>query len=280
MTEMEWLKQQSGLTDDELKAYETLMGDAKFKVMLTKMQATAESAAADKAAAETERLNLERQYNEVYLPEMRKVTQDALSATGEAARLKAQLDQAREYGIVPNAPPADPTAPTRAPGSPDPSMFVTRDDYTRTRNDLGMLSVQMNDLNAKHFKLFGAPIDDMQGILAEVQREQTLGHPANVEQVWERKYNVAAKRAEITAAEQKKHDDSVASDAIKKFKQENPATGGPHTRRPGPSRFSTYDRNDSASGNVKPWQAPSGLKKAANKPLHDWAVSKVAEASR
>lgn len=279
MTELEWLKQQSGLTDDELKSYETLMGDAKFKVMLTKLQAANDSAAADKAAAEQERLNLEKQYNEVYLPEMRKVTTDALNATGEAARLRAQLDQAQQYGIVPN-PPAPPEQGQRAPGSPDPSMFVTKADYTQTRNDLGMLTVQMNDLNAKHFKLFGGPIDDMQGILTEVQREQTLGHPVNVEQVWERKYNVAAKRAEITAAEQKKHDDSVASEAVKKFKQENPATGGPHTRRAGPSRFSTYDPKEGGGDKVKPWQVPAGLKKSANKPLHEWAVQKVSEASR
>jgi len=37
MTELEWLKQESGLTDDELKTYETILGDNKFKSMLKKV---------------------------------------------------------------------------------------------------------------------------------------------------------------------------------------------------------------------------------------------------
>ena len=83
MTEMEWLKQESGLTDEEMKAMEAVAGVGKFKAFLVKAVAANEQAKADKLAAENERLALEKRYNEEFIPEMRKVTQDSLRAQGK-----------------------------------------------------------------------------------------------------------------------------------------------------------------------------------------------------
>src|SRR3974377_1782285 len=111
MTEMEWLKQESGLTDEELDSYKEVLGAAKFKTMLNKLQATKDDAAAKAAKAEEDRLNLEKQWADVYQPELRKVTQDSLRNAGDAARYKAELEQAKKYAIVtydPNPAPAHP----------------------------------------------------------------------------------------------------------------------------------------------------------------------------
>src|SRR6185312_11391107 len=98
MTELEWLKQESGLDDAELKAMEAVAGHTKFVGMLQKLIATNEQSTQAKTAAENERLALEKRYQEEFIPEMRKVTTDAMRATGEAAALRAQLEQARQYG--------------------------------------------------------------------------------------------------------------------------------------------------------------------------------------
>ena len=103
MTEVEWLKQQSGLTDDELKAMEAVAGHAKFVGMLQKLIGENTAGLKAKADAEQARLDYERRHEQEVVPEMRRVTEEALRATGEAARLKAELDKAREYGIVPEA---------------------------------------------------------------------------------------------------------------------------------------------------------------------------------
>src|ERR1700692_1718654 len=116
MTELEWLKQESGMTDEEMSAIEAVAGAGKFKAFLMKAVAANTQASSDKSAAEQARLDLEARYNNEFIPEMRKVTQDSLRAQAEAAAAKAQLEAARQYGIVPDAPTGD----VRAPGSPNP----------------------------------------------------------------------------------------------------------------------------------------------------------------
>jgi hypothetical protein len=54
MNELEWLKQQSGLTDEELKQYEAVLGDGKFKSMLKKLADANVSTEAARKKAETE----------------------------------------------------------------------------------------------------------------------------------------------------------------------------------------------------------------------------------
>src|ERR1700692_2313753 len=114
MTELEWLKQESGMTDEEMSAIEAVAGAGKFKSFLVKAVAANQQASSDKSAAEQARLDLESRYNNEFIPEMRKVTQDSLRAQAEAAAAKAQLEAARQYGIVPEA-----TTEVRAPGSPN-----------------------------------------------------------------------------------------------------------------------------------------------------------------
>ena len=274
MTELEWLKQESGLSDEELKQFEAVLGDAKFKTMLTKVMAAKDAGLTAQQAAEQERLNLEKQWAETYQPELRKITQEALEAKGEAARMAEQLKAAREYGIVPPEPKIPDTP--RAPGSPDPSQFVSKDDFKNLEAQAGMGLALINDVSGEHFKLFGAPLTDTQDLIREVARERQLGHQADLRSVWERKHNVAAKRQEIAAAEQKKHDDEVSAAAVKAYAEKH--GDNPNTRAPRSSRFSTYDPSKVTEGS-KPWQRPAGGKKAGNEPWRQESAQKLANAA-
>jgi pyruvate/oxaloacetate carboxyltransferase len=279
MTELEWLKQQSGLTDDELKAMEAVAGHAKFVGMLQKIMGENSAALQAKTDAEKITLNFEKRYNDEFIPEMRKVTNDALTAQGEAARLKAQLDKAREYGIVPEAekPVVDPNAPQpRAPGSPDPNV-MTRDDFGRFSQAQSNVLVTLSDLNAEHFKLKGEPLGNTQELVDEVLKQRTLGNKNySLRQAWETKYEVPKLREEIKAKDQKKHDDEVVAAALKVEREKQGAN--PNLRSGAPSRFSTYKPSDAEGG--KPWAkrgviSPDGHTSPRNKEWRDKVVSVV-----
>ena len=274
MTELEWLKQESGMSDDDLKAFEGIMGNAQFKTMLTKLQATKDTAVAAQQSAERDLLKQQTDWETIYQPEMRKVTQEALAATGENASLKAKLEKAREYGIVPGEDTA--VVPPRAPGSPDQSQFISKDEISRLRDDAGRGMALLNDVSAEHFKLYQSPLPNSSELIDEVARQRKLGHQADLRTVWESKYNVPAKRAEIAAADQKSHDEKVGAEAVRAHVEKN--GDNPNTRSPRASRFSTYDPTSKADG-AKPWQRPPGMKRANNEGWRSQSVQKLTEAS-
>jgi hypothetical protein len=280
VNELEWLKQQSGLTDDELKAWEAVLGDAKFKGMLKKLADanTAGEAARKKAEAELEQFT--KRYNDEFVPAMRDVTQQSIKAEGEAAALKAKLAKAKEFGIVLEDDPANPNpnpnpAAPRAPGSPDPNL-VTRDDFGRFSQSQANTIVQLQDLNAEHFSLFGAPLGNTQALVDEANRQRLLGNKNfTLRNAWEAAHNVAAKRAEVTAAAQKKHDDEVAERVRKEERERHSAN--PNTRSGNTSRFSTYKPTDAGS-DKKPWQSSRNARER-NTPWRENAKTKLREAA-
>jgi hypothetical protein len=276
MTELEWLKQESGLSDDELKAMEAVAGHTKFVGMLQKIMGQNEAAKTAQQTAETERLAFEKRYNDEFIPEMRKVTTDAMRAAGENAKLQAQLKKAQEYGIVPDDPAPVVVDQPRAPGSPDPNV-VTRDDFGRYSNAQASAMITLNDLNAEHFKLYGAPLGESQALLDEVQRQRTLGHKDfNLRNAWETKYNVQAKRAELSAAERQKDIDTAVAAKLKEERQKN--GDNPHVRSGQPSRFSTYKPSD-GNGAKEPWKTPAGQRTASMKPWREKAVAAVRDSA-
>ena len=274
MTELEWLKQESGMTDEEMSAIEAVAGAGKFKSFLVKAVAANQQASSDKSAAEQARLDLESRYNNEFIPEMRKVTQDSLRAQAEAAAAKAQLEAARQYGIVPDAEPA------RAPGSPNAPIATppaqSGPDFNEWSQRQSRAILTLNDLNAEHFKLFGSPLSNSQALVEKVEREHTLGRKDyTLNKAWEDLNNVPAKRAEMAAAEQSKRDDTIRAEERKKIME----AGGqnPNVRSGQPSRFATYKPSDANSS--KPWQQPAGMKRSANEPWRKSAAEKIRAAS-
>jgi hypothetical protein len=242
--------------------------------MLQKMIATNEQSTQAKTAAEQARIDLENRYQNEFLPEMRKVTQDSIRAQGDLAATRAKLAKAQEYGIVPEDAPNPAAEPPRAPGSPNVDS-LSRADFDNFRGAQSRTIIAVNDLNADHFRLFGSPLPDTQGLVDEVARQHTLGNKAfTLKQAWETKHNVAAKREEITKAEQLKHDDGIRAEERKKIAE----AGGsnPNVRSGVQSRFSSYKPTDAAGGK-EPWKASHSINER-NRPWREKAVSKVREA--
>ena len=280
-SEIQWLMDQSGLDDAQLEAYKGLLGDTKFKQMLIKLQATTTQAATDKAAAEQERLNLERKLNDEIYPEVRKVTQDSVRAQGELARAKAELEAARQYGIVPASAETTATATAtateaRAPGSPDP-QYVPRSEFDSLQDKTGRAILQLSDIQAEHFKLTGEPLANSTELYDALARERTLGHSdVTLRTVWERKYDIPKLRDEKAAATKQKELDSYADQKVKDYAAKH--TDGSPQRVARESRFSTYDPQDTA-GSKKPWQR-GHAKGAENAPWRQQAIAKIDSAAR
>jgi multidrug efflux pump subunit AcrA (membrane-fusion protein) len=274
-TDIEWLAQETGLSEEQLKSLAEVTSKAEFKTMIAKLQGAKDAATAAAAKAEEDRLALEKQWSDVYQPELRKVTQDALAATGREAKLKAELEQARKYGIVPPEDTAAPPAEVRAPGSPDPN-YVSRDEWSKLQDQAGTGLARMNDLNAEHYKLFGTPVPNMTELIEEVARERKLGRSADLRTAWEKSHNVSAKRAEMAAADAKKHDDEIRSQTLKEIAEKN--GNNPNLGIGRPSRFSTYDPSK-MTDNTKPWQRPHELRRQGNSPWRDSAIQKLTDAA-
>jgi hypothetical protein len=273
MTELEWLKQESGLTDDELKTYETILGDNKFKSMLKKVIDANASLTAAKTKAEGELEQFTTRYNSEFVPALRDVTQQAIDSDAKRAAAEAKLAKAKELGIVLGDEPVK-EAP-RAPGSPDPNM-VTRDDFGQFQNRQANTLMALQDLNAEHFGLFNAPLGGTQELVNEVNRQHLLGNKGfTLKNAWEQKYNVATKRTEISAANQKKHDDEIRASALKEERERVGAN--PHMRRGQPSRYDRYKSTDAGTNSVKPWQS-SHSSRERNTDWRNQALSKVREA--
>ena len=278
MTELEWLKQESGLTDDELKTYETILGDQKFKTMLKKVIDANTALSAAKTKAEGELQQFTSRYNDEFVPALRDAAQQAIDADAKRAAAEAKLAKAKELGIVigdePNPKPND--VQPRAPGSPDPNA-ITRDDFSRFSNAQSNTIMALQDLNAEHFSLFNAPLGGTQELVAEVNRQHLLGNKGfTLKNAWETKFNVASKREEIAAAKQKAHDDEIRAAAVKEERERHGAN--PHTRSGKPSRYDRYRSSDAGKDAVKPWQSSHNARER-NTDWRNQALAKVREAS-
>jgi hypothetical protein len=272
MTELEWLKQESGLTDEEIKGFEAVGGFTKLRSGLMKVLGLSEQALKDKVAAEQARIDLENRYQNEMIPELKRTATESIQAQGELARVRAELAKAQEYGIVPESV-KPPSEPPRAPGSPAPASPAFDDKAFAQRQSKAIIAVQ--DLSAEHFKLFGAPLSGTQELVDMVDREHTLGHKDfSLQKAWEQKFNVPEKRAEIQKAErQKEIDAAIAAD--RKVQAEKHGSN-PNVRSGQPSRFSNYKPTD-AAGNKEPWKA-SHSSNERNRPWREKAVAKVREA--
>jgi hypothetical protein len=276
MNELEWLKRESGLTDDELKTYETILGDGKFKAMLKKVISANEKLTTEAATARGELEQFTTRYNNEFVPAMRSTAQDALAKEGELAALRAKLSKAKEYGIIledeaPAIAPT-PTVPPRAPGSPDPNS-LTREDLNRFSNAQSNTLITLQNLNAEHFELFGKPLGGTDELVAETNRQRLLGNQNyTIRNAWEAKNNVAAKRTEIQAAARKKEiDEAISADRRTQAERHG---SNPNTRSGQTSRYDKYKASDASADGKKPWQAAHGHRER-NENWRERALEKV-----
>jgi len=276
MTELEWLKDQSGLTDDELKTYETILGNGKFQAMLKKVIISNETLTTERETARGELEQFTTRYNNEFVPAMRTTAQEAINTAGELAALRAKLAKATEYGIVTEEKPAGNVEAPRAPGSPNPNG-LTRDDLNQFSRAQSNTLISLQNLNAEHFELFGKPLGGTDELVAETERQRLLGNKNfSIRNAWEAKHNVPAKRAEAVKAERQKDIDAAVT-ADRKVQAERHGSN-PNVRSGQTSKYDKYKASDASADGKKPWQAAHGHRQR-NESWRGVALDKVRTAS-
>lgn len=232
---------ENGATPEEITVLATPKAISAYNKMASDFDTEREAAVAA-TRTELETANDEWWKNELQ-PGLTSRDTQILQLSGEAARLRATLEQAKKLGLTQVAidsgvvePPAN--AGGNSPAGFDPKKFVSAEDFQSAFDRTGEAIAQAQTLFAEHHALFGSfptDIEDMRKA-AVASRGQK-----NIRQVWEEKYKVADKRSEIAAAKQKAHDDAIRAETRTAVTQEL-AGANPGLRQPVISRHSLTPR--------------------------------------
>lgn len=275
MTYIEYLKS-IGHTDAEITAMAAAFGGGD-KLAKAFEQPIRDKEAAELAAktAREEKEGMENWYQNDILPKISTVYQDAINQRTRAAALEERLKAAREFGFlsderviagaVPGVPPGNPVpsptaiSPNPVPGSPGPTVspapapsqntldtrYVSAEMFTRELTNVPAMLGRLTKLSNEHFSLFGSPLLDVDELISEAQKSKR-----NVVQVWEDKYKVPAKRAEIQAKAQADHDRQVGEEAVRKYASEH----GQPFLSPGRTSVASHFTRQSAEEARHPWK--------------------------
>lgn len=232
MTYREYLKSlDAQATDEVLNVMDTPLARKAFDKM------NADAAADRERALDAERSSMTQKNQEWWNNEVQpalKLRDDRITElAGENGRITGIVKQAQELGLEKVAAlinggtvdPGNPNPENPNPASPafDPKQFVPVADFQAAYDKTGEALTQMATILAEHSSLFGSMPMDLEDL--RKQAAATRGQKS-LRQVWEEKYNVAGKRAEIAAAKQKEHDDKIRQETEAKVRAEytaNPA---------------------------------------------------------
>lgn len=228
---------ENGATPEEIAVLATPKAIAAYN----KIQADAEKARTDALAEAEATFNQKNQewWQNEYQPGLEARDAELLKVKGENAKIKATLEEAKRLGLTQVAidaghEPANPNPANPNPATPsgfDPKRFVSSEDFQSAFDRTGEAIAMAQTLFAEHHALFGSFPTDM-----EDMRKQAVASRGqkNIRQVWEEKYKVADKRAEIEAQKQKAHDDKIAAETEARIRAEysaNPSLGIPRVSK-------------------------------------------------
>lgn len=257
------------LTADQVKGLESLYADQNLGAALKGVVTARDEAKRLSEETSRKKQEFEELYTGQFLPEMQKLTKEAVDAKAEAAGMKARLQASETYALVDPEIKNTPVVSNPVPGSPGTSAFDERkfgDNVART-----MLAI--NDLSGRHYKLFGEPMTNSAGLAEKFENERKMGRNVTLEQVWRNEYKVDAKEADVAAKRQAEHDKKVGDDRLAEYMKEHGSN--PNLRAPRPSRHTMYSDSHSDS---KPWQS-SRLRGQANAGWREFALNKISETS-
>lgn len=230
-----------GKTDAEIQQIAAAVGTsgALFDEIIANA-ASQTTAAESKLAEATQK---ENKINQFWKDEATPQINDAFSkvsqAQAEAAFYRTQAEEAKKLGFIakdapgftpnpnpnpspnpnPNPTPTFTPGANPVPGSPGAPQYMTTAQASAALAGAAYLMTE-------HQRLFGEPLPDLEALMTEANKTGTKARD-----VWEKKYNVEAKRTEIAAAAQKAHDDKVAKDAVDKYIQDNGSRQGNENTR-------------------------------------------------
>jgi hypothetical protein len=258
MPTLETVLKTKGYSDDDLKGMETLLKDPKFRTALEGSFSELESER-DKLKGDNE--VWARWHQETAQPMLDAAFQREQKAREEAATAAARLQTLQDQGLLKQAEQQDkPPDPKPEPsGAFDPKAYklVTQDDVARFAEAEGQAIAMAADLAAQFQELHGKSLYSYQSPdggrgLSALRREAVAARKPLDAYVAE-KFNFAAKRAELDAAEKARYEDGIRKDerakAIAEF-------ANPSARAPQDSRMTLVPRVDKEG--KQPWEKPEG----------------------
>lgn len=265
----ETLLTEAGFTPEEITQWKTAYG-TKFDAVVTKMSAHLEQAANEASTARAERERFEQDYQNIYLPQLKKTTSDSLEAEARAAAAEAKWKKAQEsYGLTieEETPRAPGSGAATSPASPD-----FKSEFENIRKGAGSLLSQMNRINNESQRLFGKLPENLDSLAEKAARESQMGRTTSLYEMWERESGAQTKREELSAAEKAKEREAMKAELTKEIIEKN--GHNPNLVAGRPSRFSSYE----PQGSGESWKYNNGMRKVANAPWRDFAAKKVATA--
>lgn len=256
---------------NELKAREDARVAAEAKAKEFETQSTQYKTQVDDytekvKAAETRVQSMQDWYEKDATPAYQAAMNDAIKAREQAAALEARLKAAEEYGF--NVPKVDPpvapvvvpvVAPVQTADLPDLSKYATTDTLNSFYSQAGDAIEMAQDITSEHFQLFGFE----KPLSFHELRKEAITEKKPIRDVWEKKFNVSGRKAEIEAASQAKIAAARAAE-LEQARKEGLEQGrseisSPFTRDAMPSKnptlaFSTKDRSGS-----NPWQGSGAI---------------------
>lgn len=263
MTWRELLKAK-GLTDEQIKAIETTAGPAiaEFDSLITTAETKNAEAARLVAEATEKTTKLNQWWNEDATKQINEAFSKATTAEAQAEFYRKQAESAKANGFIPADAPgykppvaaADPANPgTFVPGAnpvPGSPRYMTGPEVANAVSNTFYISNE-------HQRLFGEPLpgEALQQLMQEAGEQRTTAM-----KLWESKYKVPEKRAEISANAQKTHDDKIAKDTEDRVRREYAEKyGNPETRPMVTSRFPKYAQDGAQGGKTDKlaWARPN-----------------------
>lgn len=225
---------QSGMSEDEVKAL-----DAKALKAFETVVSTAEQ---ERDKAELAKRAQQQMYDTEIAPALDGWANEKARLEAEAAFYRTQAEAAKSGGFIPSdAPTYKPEQPRAGDGKfvPGANAVPGSPNFEQFENKVGAAIGTLADLQWQYQSLFGTHMPDSPTKLmqeANAQRLPLVDYAA-------RKYNFEAKRTEVKAAEQKKHDDAIRAEvgAQKDREWAEKSSSNPNFRTPEASRFSRLE---------------------------------------
>jgi len=238
---VEQILKQSGISDEQIKALDAKLLQG-FSTVAEQVNAAESAALAAKEEAERVSRAQKDMYENQIAPALDNWATEKANLEAERAFYRTQNEQARSGGFVPKDAPtfkagdADTNAGRDNNGRfvPGANAVPGSPQYMTMEQGLTALT-NAHAIANEYFRLFREPMPDDFGDLLK----QAAAEHMDARAYANKKYGFDTKRAEITAAKQKEHDDKIRAEAAEATRKEMAEKFGsnPNVRVPSDSRF-------------------------------------------
>ncbi len=170
----------------------------------------------------------------------------AAKAEAEAAQRTAYLKSLKAQGYdVPDEVVGEVTPPVTTTTAPDPSKFLTRDDWEQQSRKIAPDLVTLTSLSNEYQYLTGQPYVDINTDFEEARKN---GKPLT--EFVRAKYDFAGKKAAMAQKSDQERIDKIVSErlAAEEKKWQEAHGSNPNTKSPMPSMFDRLQKNANADG--------------------------------